>query len=265
MSSSNPSSSSGTTTTSTMPSSSPDPTDPTTNALKARIITHMNADHASSLSLFARHYCKLPTAQARTAQLTDIELTHLVISTTTAAPFTNYATNRTVARNYIALAPPLSSFAEARARLVAMHAEALASLGLSDIAVTQYQPPQSPFHVFVFTLCLWTWISFCYRPNLLPTAPVKLIYAFWSLGGYWPALASFMHYIQPVPITIMIVVHSAEAIYFTSTRLRKHQVQTGSAVWWSWVFSNLVEGVGAFQRFDAIVRDKEEEKKQKKH
>jgi hypothetical protein len=248
-----------------MSSSNPssDPTDPTTNALKARIINHMNADHASSLSLFARYYCKLPARQSSTAKLTDIELTHLIISTT--STFNNYATNRTTARNYIPLTPPMSSFSEARERLVAMHNEALAGLDLSDVAVTEYQPPQTPLQIFIFAICLWTWISFCYRPNLLPTAPVKPIYAFWSLGGSWPALASFVHYIQPVPITVMVIIHSAEAIHLARTRLRKHQVPTGSWVWWSWVISNFIEGAGAFQRLDAIVRDKEDEKKRKKH
>lgn len=248
-----------------MPPSTPssDPTDPATNALKARIITHMNADHAASLSLFTRYYCKLPARQSSTAKLTDIELTHLIVSTT--STFNNYATNRTTARNYIPLTPPLSSFSEARERMVAMHNEALAGLDLSDVTVTEYQPPQTAVHIFTFAICLWTWISFCYRPNLLPTAPVKPIYAFWSLGGAWPALPSFMHYIQVVLITAMIIIHTAEAIHLARTRLRKHQVPAGSRVWWSWVISNFIEGVGAFQRFDAMVHGKEEEKKRRRH
>jgi Protein of unknown function (DUF2470) len=222
----------------------------------------MNADHADSLSLFARYYCKLPTAQASTAKLTDIELTHLLISTS--STFTNYTTNRTTARNYIPLTPPMSSFSEARERLVAMHNESLAGLGMSEIAVTRYQPPSSPLHLFVFALSLWSWLSFSYRPNLLPTAPVKAIYDFWSVGGYWPGLASLSYFLQPFTISIMLVVHISEAVYLARTRLRKHQVKTGSRVWWSWVMSNFIEGAGALQRFDAIVQDKEEEKKKRK-
>lgn len=241
---------------------SSDPTDPQINALKTRIITHMNADHASSLDLFARYYCKLPARQSSTAKLTDIELSHLIISTTSS--FTNYATNRTIARNYIPLSPPMASFSEARERMVAMHNEALDGLGFSDIVVTEYRPPQTPLHIVTFAVCLWTWISLCYRPNLLPTAPIKPVYAFWSVGGYWPALASFVYYIQPIPLAIMLVIHPTEAIYFARTRLRKHQVPTGSSVWWSWVISNFIEGVGAFQRLDALVQEKEDEKEQKK-
>jgi hypothetical protein len=222
----------------------------------------MNADHADSLSLFARYYCKLPTAQASTAKLTDIELTHLLISTS--STFTNYTTNRTTARNYIPLTPPMSSFSEARERLVAMHNESLAGLGMSEIAVTRYQPPSSPLHLFVFALSLWSWLSFSYRPNLLPTAPVKAIYDFWSVGGYWPGLASLSYFLQPFTISIMLVIHISEAVYLARTRLRKHQVKTGSRVWWSWVMSNFIEGAGALQRFDAIVQDKEEEKKKRK-
>jgi hypothetical protein len=223
----------------------------------------MNTDHADSLSFFARHYCKLPTAQASSAKLTDIELTHLIISTS--STFTNYATNRTTARNYITLTPPMSSFSEARERLVAMHNESLAGLGISGIAVTRYQLPRSPLHLFVFALCLWCWLSFCYRPNLLPTAPVKVIYNFWSVCGYWPGLASLSYSLQPFAISVMLVIHIFEAVYLVRTRLRKHQVKTGSRVWWSWVISNFIEGAGAIQRFDAVVQDKEEEKKRKKH
>jgi len=262
MSSPNPSSSNDTTT--IMPSSaSSDPTDPATNAIKTRIMNHMNADHASSLSFFTRYYCKLPAAQASTAKLTDIELNHLIISTTTS--FSNYATNRTTARNYIPIEPPMSSFSEARERMVAMHNEAVAGLGFSDITVTHYQPPKSVLHIFVFAITLWSWLSFCHRPNLLPDAPVKPIYTFWSVGGYWPALASFAYYVQPLTVTAMLSIHISETIYFAYTRLYKHQVRIGSVLWWSWVTSNFIEGVGAIQRFDATVKSNEEEKKHKKH
>ena len=245
-----------------MPSSS-NPTDPQTLAFKTRILTHMNADHADSLALFARHYCRLPTSQASTARLTDVELSHLVLSTSTS--FENYNTNRTTARNYIPLTPPMSSFADARTRLASMHNDALAALDLSDIPVTHYQPPQSPLHIAVFALTLWAWASLCYRPNLLPTAPVYPIYAIVSMGGRWPRFASFVYYFQPLTITLMLVIHISEAAYLVRTRLRKHQVPIGSWVWWSWVASCLNEGVAAFQRFDAIVREKEDKKKRKKH
>jgi hypothetical protein len=62
----------------------------------------------------------------------------------------------------------------------------------------------------------------------------------------------------------MLVVHISETVYLARTRLRKHQVKTGSPIWCSWVISNFIEGFGAIQRFDAVVQDKEEEKKQKK-
>jgi len=62
----------------------------------------------------------------------------------------------------------------------------------------------------------------------------------------------------------MLVVHISETVYLARTRLQKHQVKTGSPVWWSWVISSFIEGFGAIQRFDAVVQDKEEEKKKKK-
>jgi hypothetical protein len=106
------------------PSSDNDP------AIKARIITHMNKDHASSLSFFLQHYSSFPASTASTAVLTDISLSRLTLSTASKSPI------------YLPIRPsPMASLAEARERMVYMSKECLRALGLSPTVVTTYRPP----------------------------------------------------------------------------------------------------------------------------
>ncbi len=230
-----------------------------TEALKIRILNHMNADHASSLSLFAQHYCKLPPLQAKTAKLTDIALDHMIISTSQS--FT--VSNRNVARNYIPITPPMSSFSEARERMVAMDNESLKGLGLSDITVTTYRLPRG-YHWAVLFATTISFISFS-RPELTDPRHGGFLYDFWSVNGCAPQLAQLAHTLQPYTFAAMVVIHTSEAVYLARTRLRKHGVKAGGALWYAWMVSCFLEGFGAFQRFDGIVEEKEEQKSMKKH
>ena len=234
------------------------PTDKTT-ALKTRILSHMNSDHAESLSLFAQHYCKIPPSQSKTAKLTDIELDHMIISTSQS--FT--VSNRNVARNYVPITPPMSSFSEARERMVAMNNESLNGLGLSDIKVTTYRFPRG-YHWVVFFAVTISFISFS-RPEFTSPEHGGFLYDFWSMNGYAPGLAALGHTLQPYTFVLMLVIHTTEAAYLARSRLRKHGVKAGSPLWYVWTISCFLEGFGAFQRFDAIVQEKKEEKKAKKH
>ncbi|TAQ87465.1 hypothetical protein B7494_g4218 [Chlorociboria aeruginascens] len=69
----------------------------------------------------------------------------------------------------IPLLPPMTSFAEARNRIVEMDATARSALDISDIRITKYEPPSSATHLIVFGVCLWTYamlgVSGCVRPG----------------------------------------------------------------------------------------------------
>lgn len=225
--------------------------DPQTAAVKTRIISHMNADHSSSLSLYLQYYCCIPASHADSAKLTDVALDHLIIEST-------------FGRNLIPIDPPMKSYAEARERLVEMNRASLEGLGLSDIVVQEWRPPRNVLHVGSFVICLLMFISLPRRANFTPEAG-GVFYQLWSLGGRVPVLAKLCYNLQPILLPVMLLIHGFEVYTIVTTRLKKHQVRVGSSIWLLWVVDNFIEGFGCFQRFDQIVKEKQELKNSRKH
>jgi len=67
--------------------------------------------------------------------------------------------------------------------------------------------------------------------------------------------------IQPV----VLAIHIGETWLLDRTRLRKYGVLRGSALWWKWVVSCLIEGFGCFQRIDGMIKQKKVEAEATKH
>ncbi len=220
-------------------------------AIRTRITTHLNTAHRDSLSLFLRHYCKLP-AHSATASSTTIETLNrdsLIL--------TSHGK-----RYYIPLQPALSSLsspAATRQRLKQMHNECLRGLDLSDIKITTYRPPKTLIHRITFLAVVLTMLSFSRRAHFLPES---LFYETLRLD-FVPRFAWFCLTIQPWLITAMLGIHVTETVWMARTRLRRHGVERWSRLWWIWVGSCFIEGVGSFQRIDGMVRDKEEEIKKR--
>ena len=63
----------------------------------------------------------------------------------------------------------------------------------------------------------------------------------------------------------VVSVHTAETWWFERSRLGKYGVERGSSLWYKWVASCFVEGVGCLQRFDATVKREKAEKELQKH
>lgn len=104
-------------------------------AKKQRIISHMNEDHSSSLSDYLQFYAQLPESLASTAELVDISLTKMTISTKTSPTSTT--------TTYITIRPtPMESLSDAEQRLVTMAYEAMDGLGKSRYIVDFYVPPK---------------------------------------------------------------------------------------------------------------------------
>jgi Protein of unknown function (DUF2470) len=230
---------------------------PSDAAMQARIITHMNADHADSLSLFLQFYNNLSPTLASNPQLDTFTLDHMTIKSS-------------FGRSHIPLTPPLTSYAEARQRMVDMNAEALTGLGFSSTKIEEYVPPQKLWQLFIFGLCLVCFVSFSPvgSPDLGPNAShsrVNLLYMFWSFGGLVPELSYFAHDVAMYVFVLMLVVHGSEAGWMAYSRLRRHRVSVGTLVWWQWVLSCSIEGFGSFLRFDQLVNEKVEEEQKKKH
>ena len=220
-------------------------------AAQTRIIKHMNADHQNSLIRYLRHYHHLSSFSARNATLTAIDLSTLTISTSP-TPFspTTYR---------IPLDPPLSSWADARPRLVIMDNEACSRLGCSPTTIKKYVPPHG-FMILNFALCLWTYITFSRRTHFIPGSLYHQVFF-----QHVPRFASFCYKIQQLVIYAMAAIHLAEVVYMERSRLRKHTVRTLSRVWWMWLLSDFVEGWPATIRFNSTVKEEEEKRAKQKH
>lgn len=212
-----------------------------------RIITHMNKDHQDSLIRFLEHHAHISSRSARNATLADITLNSLTI----------ISSNRS--RHVIPLEPPMKSWSEARERMVAMDQVALRGLGRSDITVKKYKRPKG-FLAVVFVAAGCTIVCFSRRSNFLPGSRL-----YDSVLRHVPSFARFCYDIQPFLLYPVLAIHVSEAVWMETTRLEKHNVPRFSKLWWKWVLSTFVEGVGAFIRLDMIVKEETEKKEKTKH
>lgn len=133
----------------------------------------------------------------------------------------------------------MTSYREARERVVEMDKECLVGLGRSDITVIEYIPPHG-FYLALFMTVSATLIAFSTR-------------SIFEEGGYVSALVpgAFLRFcwiIQPFVFYPMLVIHGAEAYHMARGRLTKHSVNVRSRIWWQWLGSTFIEGVGSFDR-----------------
>ncbi|KAL2007793.1 hypothetical protein VTN00DRAFT_7775 [Thermoascus crustaceus] len=213
---------------------------------KKRIVDHMNTDHQTALEYFLQVYCRVAPGAAKGAQMEDISLSDMVIT----AKRTRYS---------VPIDPPMQSLLDARHRIVDMYHHCLDRLGLSDITVTEYRAPRG-FHAVIFALCLSTYVAFSRRGNFLPGS---VFYDALGLARV-PQFARFCYTIQPILLPLMVGIHVLEASLLAVKRLRPHRVPFLSGLWCTWMVSVFIEGFGAFQRFDAIVRREKDKKEQRK-
>ncbi|CAG8956914.1 hypothetical protein HYFRA_00012369 [Hymenoscyphus fraxineus] len=217
-------------------------------AMKQRIITHMNSDHRISLSYYLRYYKKLSSREAASPTLTDITFTAMTIVTGDKKSYT------------IPLTPPMKSWTEARQRCVDMDSEAREGLGISSIKITEYEPPTSLQHRIIATFCAVAMISFAAQKFIVPGTVV-----YDQVLSHFPGGAAKYMAMQKLVGGIIWVAHTAEAFLFDQKKMSKYGVERGSALWWKWIASVVLEGQGAFQRVDATVARKKGEAEKAKH
>lgn len=213
-----------------------------TAAMKQRIITHMNADHQDSLSIFLEHYCQVPSYLASDAQLEDVGLSHLIIRSK-------------AGRNMIPLEPPMESYAHARERMVEMHHAAYKGLDRSEITVTEYRLPKTLPEYAALTLALSLVCALSSRRNFQDGS---LLHG--ALLKSFPGFERLCYRLQPLGFTVLLLAHSMEVFLLARTKLRRHGVPLGSSLWWKWVLPCFVDGFASFQRFGLVVKEAEEKK-----
>ena len=206
----------------------------------------MNRDHQDSLAMYLQVYCHVNARRASSARLEEVQLSGMRISTADKTHF------------FVPFDPPLSSFDQVRKRTVEMHHHCLAALKFSDVAVTEYRGPTG-FPAVVFTACLVTFALFARRRNF-----VEGSLAYRMLFRHVPPFAKFCYVIQPLLITLMTVIHLAEATYMASYKLRPHRVPLFSRLWWAWTVNVFMEGITCIKRFDSIVQEKRDRQQQHK-
>ena len=215
-------------------------------ASKDFVIKHMNADHGDSLQHYLRAYNGISAAEASGAVLEDLTLENLLITT--------HGTRYTVP-----FQPPMKDLTEARGRLVALHKDSLAKLGLWDVTLTEYSAPRG-FQAVIFGLVLFTYASCWRRSNLLPGS-----FVYENLGfKFVPDLAHFVYTIWPVFFPAVVGIHVFESAALAVLRLRPLGVPFGSKLWFTWVGSCFIEGFGAFVRIGEIVKRERAKKGGKK-
>jgi hypothetical protein len=217
-------------------------------AAKDRIIQHLNKDHQRSLSYYLQHYNSISAWEASSPVLTDITFSHLVFRLSSGD------------RSTIPLYPPMTSWSEARIRTVEMDRDARAALDISSIQLTSYLPPKSLFHRTIFGLCVMTFVIFATKQWIVPGTFVYDKVLPWFPGG-----ADWFLWISNGIALPVLGIHVFEAYKLDKTRLRRYGVERGSAVWWKWIASCFIEGLGCFQRIDREVKRKEVEAEKVKH
>jgi hypothetical protein len=225
---------------------------PNAEAIKARILSHMNADHADSLEDYLKFYNGINVAP-QSAKLVDLNLDSMKIE---------YRDGSDAFKSSIVkINPPMSSYAESRVKLVAMAEEATGK--------SFHQPPDLPPPAPVPTMAIPTKKSIGYSPpgiaGLITTAAI--CFGFWALSYDYPLsiggpLAKFLPAIvvelarkyREQLFAMMIGIHVVEAIIVT-TKCLDNGVSLPLMVLWT--LNTFIEGGPAIARINRLVKEKE--------
>ncbi|KAG5981331.1 hypothetical protein E4U55_003060 [Claviceps digitariae] len=215
-------------------------------AMRDRIITHMNQLHTRELTHYLRHYCGLTKRQSARPFLCDITLQGMRIR----AADTDHI---------VPFDPPLPSWNHVRPRVVEMDTLARQGLGLSDIPMDKYHPP-GPADLAVMLSVAFYFLSVASLPWIAPGSPLWRL-----LAAYFPGGPDTFRWLVKALILPVVGIHTLEPLYLDLSRLQKHGVDRWSVQWWMWIVSCVFEGVMAFKRFDRVIARKRAEKQAKEH
>lgn len=188
-------------------------------AAKKRITTHMNDDHHDSIVRYLEHYGGMQSWKAWDGKITDVSLEELTLS----------CHGRVVK---IPFQPRMSSYREARERVVDLDRTCRKALGHSDVTVKQYLTP-SGLYTIPFLVIIATMVGYSRRSWFAQGAIVERI-----LGR---TFAKFSWTIQPYLALGLLLIHGGECLYFAHTKLPRHSVNIRSSTYWLWTLSTFVE------------------------
>ncbi|KAF5021372.1 hypothetical protein F66182_6561 [Fusarium sp. NRRL 66182] len=208
------------------------------DARKNRILSHMNKDHTREISYYLRHYAHLSASAASSPVLQDVDLSGMSIKSQDGRD------------HFVPFTPPLTSWAEIKDRIIQMAHEAREALGLSDVIITAYVPPEG-FGVIVTGSVLFYFFCAASLPWVQPGTHI------WKLlDSNFPGGAPLFHWLVNTIFWPVIGIHVVEC-YFFDKKLQRHGVERLSGQWWLWLSNCFFEGYPAFQRVDGIVARKQ--------
>jgi hypothetical protein len=214
----------------------------------SRFSTHMNREHQRELSHYLRHYCGVPGHEARsTPQIVEATLNGMSIRVGNGKTY------------IVPFDPPLPSWSDGRARVIEMDTIAREHLGIKDVYITNFVPPQG-VDIIVLAGVISYYLSF------ISLAFIKPGTSAWSLlDQYFPAGATGFHSLVQKIFIPVTAIHAFEAILFDRIRMAPYGVNRGTALWWKWMVCMFFEGFLAFKRVDRVVAQKRKEKESRKH
>ncbi|KAH9893679.1 hypothetical protein F4778DRAFT_748155 [Xylariomycetidae sp. FL2044] len=219
-------------------------------AAKARIVGHMNKDHAGELKQYLRAFNGLSSSAASDPAITDMTLSTLTIRSRSGV-------------HTVAITPPLSSLADARVRLVDMAQRAQAALGISDLQVRRWTAPQ-PLGLSTLIGVVWFFLNYAALSAGALDAGTANADTLDRVLGFAGGAAGYRWLIRAMFWPVLLI-HSVEAVWFARTRLARHGEAMGTGMRGLWMVNTFFEGYPAMRRFDGLVAEEKRKKEAAKH
>ncbi|VVT54167.1 uncharacterized protein SAPINGB_P003940 [Magnusiomyces paraingens] len=218
-------------------------------AAKARILTHMNKDHALSLFDYLSYFMHRefdPDNASSSVEMTDITNNYITLRYTYPdSPNAQYA--------QFPINPPMESLREARTALVDMAKTAAGTRGYATHRISSYVPPWSgatPVHDMA--------LLFVVAILILPPLRTPVFSALASLlgipadgGAFWGPIVSFCSNWPWIPAIVTYTAHFAEGLFVIRPKVTKYRVPKEERAWW--YVSIFFEGFPAILRFNRLI------------
>lgn len=195
----------------------------------------------------------VPARLTTNAQLFDFSLQGLTIRA-----------NETIHK--VPISPPLSSYSDARTRLIEMDTECRTALGIRDQTVKRFTGPATTAHKVVGGLVLFYVLSYAATKGgyVAPgTAAYQILEKFWKVPIMGGGAAGYLK-LQEKIVVPLIAIHAVETVVM-AWRLRNAGVKFNSGLWWKWIGACTIEGIGAHERVSKEIKANAKERDEKKN
>ncbi|KAK6535649.1 hypothetical protein TWF694_002104 [Orbilia ellipsospora] len=227
------------------------------DAVRTRILNHMNKDHVYDTKLYLIHRLQYPKSlllpsDTSTVRISDIRTTHITI-----------AINDEIKE--IPFNPPMNSLSDSRVRLVEMTREAEKAVGVDRDQVSikpVWLPPQTSSELSVFFLLLAAMYIMFFPTTLLPGGFLRS-----TILKDYGNIAELMYRQTSWASWLYIVLHIGETGWFISNTLARYRAIPGIDVGVAtlWALDVLLNGYPAVARWKKMVKRQKSKSGKKDH